>query len=192
MSGLPCSLIQVCNLAVDMSHFSNKANEIHLPFPSSTRPDTWGWPFSKGHVVHLTTSLIKKKTKGRKRLNDIHGLLVTPSAKGLDQERKWARISVCNGTGGCEMETRACALRTELKNWDQLPVNADYQKTETDLTKSLHPQADELTAWTLAGLITPRFHSLPITTACPTSSRDVHVARYSMHFQNCNCSAIPK
>lgn len=40
MSGLPCSLIQICGLAVDISHFSNEVNEIHLPFPSSMRPDT--------------------------------------------------------------------------------------------------------------------------------------------------------
>lgn len=92
-------------------------------------------------------------------------------------------------------ESHSCALRkTELKNLgtDFLKMT-DLQKIQTYLLTNEHlsrippyPQANELTTWTQAGLP-------PLCTPCPwiqLSSVDSPVSCYSMHFPNCNSSAI--
>lgn len=66
---------------------------------------------------------------------------------------------------------------------------SDLQKTNEHPPKtSPHPQANELTAWTLAGF--PFFELLLMNTARPKPSMNLPGDRYSMHSPNCNSSAI--
>lgn len=121
-----CRLIQFPNPNINfgVDTCSNKTNESHLPFPSSKGLNPrMVLLSSKGHVLHLTTSLIKKQTKGRRKTTCLvsEAFCKRSWSRGETQkdfDLKWSwRI--------WNREPHTCALRrTELKNWDQFPGNA--------------------------------------------------------------------